>query len=160
MYHKILLASDLTREGLIALREGALLAASCRAQAFLLVVEIESYGSRIANGIHPLPANESGAELLSLGLARLEQLGVSATGQVIAGEPAPVIGAAARRFGADLVVVGHRRQGLIDRWWSGSSGAYLADHMDCSVLLARTPISDAVFEARLNIAASGAGSLG
>ena len=44
-------------------------------------------------------------ELLTLGLGRLRSLGVSATGEVISGEPAPVIGFAARRFGADLVVV-------------------------------------------------------
>ncbi len=146
MYRRILLASYQSREGLIALREGALLAASCGAETFLLVIELGSYGARMASGIHPLPVDESANELLSIGLERLRSLGVNATGEVIVGEPAPVIGAAARRFGADLVLVGHRRQGLLDRWWSGSSGAFLVDNVDCSVLLARTTISDEAFE--------------
>ena len=38
---------------------------------------------------------------------------------------------------------------LLERWWSGESGAYLVDRVPCSVLVARDLISDAEFEAHL-----------
>jgi nucleotide-binding universal stress UspA family protein len=152
MYRRILLASDTSREGLIALREGALIAATCSAKAYLLVIDVETPASRMANGIYPIAPDGTGKELLALGLSRLSRLGVSATGDAIAGEPAVIIGQVARRFGADLVVVGHRRQSFLDRWWSGSSGAYLVDNVSCSVLIARNLISDEEFEARLQAA--------
>ena len=44
--------------------------------------------------------------------------------------------------GADLIVVGHRRQSAFDRWWSGPKGAYLMDCTDCSLLVARNAVSD------------------
>jgi nucleotide-binding universal stress UspA family protein len=84
-----------------------------------------------------------------MGLQRLKRLGVSAAGEVVSGEPALSIGAFAKRFAADLVVVGHRRQSLIERWWSGASGAYIVDHVGCSVLLARDVITDEEFEAHI-----------
>jgi hypothetical protein len=51
--------------------------------------------------------------------------------------------------GADLVVLGHRKQNLIQRWWSGGTGAYISEHVTCSVLIGRNAISDEDFEAAL-----------
>jgi nucleotide-binding universal stress UspA family protein len=150
MYRRILLAADASREGLIALREGVLLASTCAAAVHLLVIEVETPGLRLANGIYPIAPDGTGKELLALGLSRLSSLGVAATGETAAGEPALLIGKVARGFGADLIVVGHRRQSRLDRWWSGSSGAYLVDNVNCSVLIARNLISDQEFEARLH----------
>src|SRR6185503_11976870 len=147
MYRRILLASDGSRETLVALREGALIAKAVGAEVFLLIVERETPGRRVADAVHPLPANTELTDLLALGLARLARLGVKARGELATEEPARAIGAAARRFGADLVVVGHRRQGALERWWSGGSGAYLVDHVGCSVLVARNLVSDDEFEA-------------
>jgi len=48
------------------------------------------------------------------------------------------------------VVVGHRRQTLLERWWSGASGAYLVDNVGCSVLVARNVISDEEIEGVLH----------
>ncbi|HEX4181505.1 MAG TPA: universal stress protein [Caulobacteraceae bacterium] len=150
MYKRILLASDLSRESLVALREGALIARAYEAKVFLLIVDPETYGSRLGDSVHPRPLNGEPAALLELALSRLTRLGVSATGEAVIGEPTPLISAAARRFQADLVVVGHRRQSLFDRWWSGSSGAYLADSVNCSLLIARDVVSDAELEARID----------
>jgi nucleotide-binding universal stress UspA family protein len=152
MFRRILLATDTSREGLIALREGALLASTCTAAVHLLVIDVETPGLRLANGIHPIAPDDTGKNLLALGLSRLSRLGVTATGETAAGEPALLIGKVAKRFGADLIVVGHRRQSRLDRWWSGSSGAYLVDNVSCSVLIARSLISDQEFEARLEAA--------
>lgn len=149
MYRKIVLASDGSRESLVALREGALIASAYGAEVTLLIVERETPGTRLADGVYPRPGDAGGREMLDKGLARLKRLGVKATGQVVSGEPATEIAICARRFGADLVVVGHRRQSLLERWWSGASGAYLSDKVDCSVLIARDVISDAEFEAHL-----------
>ena len=149
MYKRVLLASDGSRESLTALREGALIARALKAEAFLLIVEKETPGTRLADGVYVRPGDAGGRELLDLGLTRLERLGVAARGAVVAGEPAPEIAACARRFRADLVVVGHRRQSMLERWWSGASGAYLSEKLDCSLLIARNVISDQEFEAHL-----------
>ena len=68
---------------------------------------------------------------------------------MVIGEPAPAIGATAKEIGADLVVVGHHRQGFLLRWWSGSTHAYLTDHIGCSLLMARNQMSDEAFEAAI-----------
>jgi nucleotide-binding universal stress UspA family protein len=149
MYKRILLASDGSKESLIALREGALIARAFRTEAHLLIIERETPGLRVADSVYPTVRSEGSEMLLQKGLARLRRLGVRVTGEVVAGEPAPIIAAAARRFEADLVVVGHRRQTLLERWWSGVSGAYLVDNVSCSVLVARDVITDEEFEAAL-----------
>jgi nucleotide-binding universal stress UspA family protein len=154
VYKRILLASDGSRESLVALREGALIAQVLQAKVFLLIVERESPGMRLADGVYPAPRDDEARKLLEFGLARLAGMGVAATGDVVAAEPALAIAARARAFVADLVVVGHRRQSLIERWWSGSSGAYLVDNVGCSVLIARNIISDAEFETHTGAAAS------
>ena len=90
-----------------------------------------------------------GQDLLDLGLTRLRQLGVSATGELSRGEPARLITRCVRATKADLIVLGHRRQSFLDRWWSGPSGGYIIDGVPCSVLIARDTITDAEFERHL-----------
>jgi len=87
--------------------------------------------------------------VLDEGLARLRRLGFSPTGKLVRGEPAIEIGTFARQVGADLVVVGHRKRNLLERWWSGATGAYIVDNLDCSLLVARQAMSDQDFEAKL-----------
>jgi nucleotide-binding universal stress UspA family protein len=155
MYKRILLASDGARESLVALREGALIARALGATVFLLIVEADSPGVQMANGVHPVTRDNAHLrELLTLGLNRLERLGVKSEGDVRSGDPGDLIAEAARAFRADLVVVGHRRKTMLERWWSGASGAYLVDRVSCSVLAARDVISDAEFEAHLAAEAS------
>lgn len=150
MYKRILLASDETRESLVALREGALIARALGAETFLLIVEPATAGQRLADGVYPAPRDSKTAvELLELGLTRLRRLGVPSRGEVVFGEPPAVIAACAQTFRADLIVVGHRRRSLVERWWSGPSGGYLVDTVACSVLVARDTVSDAEFEAYL-----------
>lgn len=150
MYKRILLAFDGSVEGRGALREGALMAKACQAQVFLLSVVAETPGMRIGEGAYPAaPAygQDSYREVLAEGLTRLGEMGLQATAELMIGEPAQVIGAYARQVQADLVVVGHRKQSLLARWWAGPTGSYLVDHVPCSVLIARNAISDEVFTA-------------
>lgn len=154
MYRRVLLACDGTREGLTALREGALLAKDCGARVFLLVMVLETPGTRLADSVHPLPKGADEQRLLDRALARLNEIGLQIAGAVAFGEPALEIGARAKSFEADLVVVGHRRQSWVERWWSGASGAHLIDHVDCSLLVARGVVSDEEFERRLKVLAT------
>jgi len=152
MYKRIVLAFDSTVEGRAALREGALLAKACDAEVFLLSVLVESSSVLVAEGVLVGAAEthlESYQAVLDEGLARLRRLGFSPTGKLVRGEPAIEIGAFARQVGADLVVVGHRKRNLLERWWSGATGAYIVDNLDCSLLVARQAMSDQDFEAKL-----------
>ena len=153
MYKRILLAYDGSREGAIALREGALIAKACRAQVFLLSVVPETGGVLMVEG-----AGQGGVvgkmaeaykEQLQRGVERLRSFGFDPIARLAVGEPSPCIGAVAREMKADLVVVGHRKQNFLARWWSGSTGAYLSDHIPCSLLLSRSEISDEAFEAAM-----------
>jgi nucleotide-binding universal stress UspA family protein len=153
MYRRILLAYDGTREGAIALREGALLAKQCGAKVFALSVLPENEGVLMAQGMYGDVVGQQMDEyraILERGVAVLKRLGVvDAVAKLVVGEPAPSIGAYAKEVKADLVVLGHRRQTLLQRWWSGGTGAYISDHVACSVLIARNAISDEAFEAEL-----------
>ncbi|HXQ10280.1 MAG TPA: universal stress protein [Caulobacteraceae bacterium] len=153
MYKRILLAYDGSREGLIALREGALLAKQCGAQAFLLsVLSSSDLGVPTVDGVHVDVVHEQLAAyeaLLQRGVAVAKQLGLDPVSRLVTGEPTAQIGAFAAEIDADLVVLGHRRKNLLQRWWSGPSGAYITDQVRCSVLIGRNAISDEAFEAEL-----------
>ena len=152
MYKTIVLAFDGSEEGARALREGALLARACNAKVVLLSVVPESGGFIMAEGIQGgvvAQMIEERKELLARGLNRLHLLGCKSVARLEVGEPAPVIGKVACEVGADVVMVGHRKQSLLSRWWSGTNDAYITDHCGCSVVLCRNTISDAAFEAAL-----------
>ena len=72
-----------------------------------------------------------------MGFSPTARLGMGAAGQEIAG--------VAEEIGANHVVVGHRPAGPLARWWFGSVGTYLIEHLRCSVLVAQTEISDDQF---------------
>ena len=146
MYKRLLLACDQSRESLVALREGALIAQMFRAKAHLLIIDRETPETRMAEGVMVCRLSSPGAELLDLGLRRLDRLGVSATGDLARGEAARLIADRVRTLRVDLIVLGHRRQSFIHRWWSGSRGGYIIDEVPCSILIARDTISDREFE--------------
>jgi nucleotide-binding universal stress UspA family protein len=152
MYKRILLAYDGSREGLIALREGALLAKRFGAHVFLLSVlpnlagvspDGAVYGDAVEKQVEAYRA------VLARGVAVSKQLGLEPVAKLVIGEPAPQIGAYAKEISADLVVVGHRRHNALERWWSGATGAYVSDHVTCSVLIGCNAISDEAFEREL-----------
>lgn len=152
MYKRILLAYDGSREGLIALREGAVLARRHGATVFLLSVLPPLSGLAMGEGVYTdntVDQIDGHRALLERGVAVARQLGLEPESRLEIGEPAPRIGAVAKEIGADLVVVGHRRQNALERWWSGGTGAYVSDHVGCSVLIACNGISDEAFQAEI-----------
>lgn len=145
MYQRVLLAYDGSREGRTALREGAIVAKRFGARIFLLSVAAETAGLRIGEAAYAgavAYAQDTYASLFDEAMAKLTELGFRPEGRVVTGEPAEEIARYAREVQADLVVVGHRKKGLLERWWSGQTGAYLSDHLSCSLLIARGTISD------------------
>jgi nucleotide-binding universal stress UspA family protein len=145
MYKRILLAYDGSVEGRTALREGALLARQCDAEVFLLSILADPGTlllAEVALAGSTVQMEDDFTDVLNEGVARLKQLGFDPVAKLVRGEPAKEIGNFARQIGADLIVVGHRRQSAFDRWWSGPKGAYLIDYSDCSLLVARNIISD------------------
>jgi nucleotide-binding universal stress UspA family protein len=148
LYKKVLLAYDGSIEGRRALREGAKLAQLCRAEVFLLaVVELASIVSPDAGLAVPIDEQTAIYEAtLAEGVDRLKALGFSPTSRLETGDPGQKIADVAEEIGAQLVVVGHRPQGPLARWWFGSVGSYLVKRLRCSVLVGQTEISDDEFE--------------
>jgi nucleotide-binding universal stress UspA family protein len=145
MYRRIVLAYDGTLEGRTALREGALLAKRCGAKVFLLSVVAESPGALMVEGAYAAGVvrdQEIYRSVLEEGLRRLTDFGLEAAARLVTGEPPSQIGAYASEVDADLVVVGHRKLKLIERWWSGSLGANLLEYTTCSLLVSRNTMSD------------------
>ena len=152
MYKKIVLAYDGSLEGRAALREGVLLGLRGGAQIHLLAVLAENTGIKMAEGIYagPLAHQQSAHKaVLQEAVNTLKSLGVIVEAKLISGEPAQAIAGYAAQVSADLVIVGHRKQSLLQRWWSGPSGAYLSDYLGCSLLIARTEISQEDFFAEV-----------
>lgn len=151
MYRRVLLAYDGSLEGRTALREGALLARSLGAEIFLLAVVQDSPGVHAAAAATGLVVDMSDRykAVFDEAVARLAELGFQSNAKLVIGEPAEHIASYAREIEADLVVVGHRRQGVFARWWSGSTGAYLSDYLNCSLLIGRTEIGAEAFEGQI-----------
>jgi nucleotide-binding universal stress UspA family protein len=150
MYKRILLAYDGSVEGRTALREGALLARQCSAEVFLLSVLADAGTLLFAEATlagASVRLEDDFMDILNEGVARLRKLGFDPVAKLVRGQPAEEIGNFAREVGADLIVVGHRRQSAFDRWWSGPKGAYLMDYTDCSLLVARNAVGDEAIEA-------------
>jgi len=152
MYQRVLLAYDGSIEGRTALREGALLARRYGARVFVLSVIREAAGTQLGEGVGGGGIAQQQVDyerVLQEGMERLAALGFQASGKLVIGEPAREIAAYAEQVSADLVVVGHRRQSAIGRWWSGPSGAYLSDHIRCSLLVCQNVLDEAQFASLL-----------
>lgn len=146
MYAHILLAYDGTLEGRLALREGALLAQTVGARVTLMAVVQEAYG--LALSVEPivsyLPQDETETfqTVLNEGSGRLTRMGLSHRVRLERGNPSERIAAVAQEIAADLVVVGHSRQGPLAGWLLGSAAADLANSLSCSLLVARKDVAD------------------
>lgn len=145
MYHTILLAYDGSLEGRLALREGARLAQICGARVVLLAV-VEPLADLYyadASAVY-IPPDKTGdfQKILDEGMERLTRMGLKPQARLESGLPAERISAVAQEIMADLVVVGHHKQGVMARWLRGSVTTSLSNSLNCSLLVARLEISD------------------
>ncbi len=160
MYERILIAYDGSPEGLIALREGALLARRDGAALTLISVLADTPAAVLIESFDASVLGERMARCeatLVGGVKELESLGLAAVPRLAFGDPAAQIAQAAREVEADLVVLGHQQRNLLQRWWSDGVGAYVANHVSASVLIARHVLSDAVIFSTEPASAEGGG---
>ncbi len=147
MYRKILLAYDGTETGRVALRQGADLAKSCCSSVFLLAVVDLPTGMLMAESAAPSGLPESQRHdlerILEEGVARLKERELEVEYRLEFGVPVERIMQVAEEISADLIVVGHREQSAIARWWrGGSTGATLLNQAPCSILIAVLPAGE------------------
>ena len=148
LYKKVLLAYDGSIEGRRALREGARIAQLCGAEVSLLAVaEVSAATAAVEVGFVMTITEqvEIFEKILAEGVERLKAMGFAPTASLSIGEAGREIAKVAKAMEANLVVVGHRADGLLSRWFS-SVGTYLVKHLQCSVLIAQTEIGDEEFE--------------
>jgi nucleotide-binding universal stress UspA family protein len=144
MFSNFLLAFDGTREGYEALHEAADLAKRVGAKVHLVSCIHLSAGALMAEGavasnLVDLEAVEM-LKVLNDGIAALKRDGLAVESSLCHGiSPALDIATLATEIGADLIVLGHRDQGLLSRMWNGSVGQQLLARAPCSVLIAVAP---------------------
>jgi hypothetical protein len=74
------------------------------------------------------------------------------SGHLEQGSPSDRITSVAREVGADLVVVGHHKQGVLSRWLKGSVTNDLHNSLQYRLPVARLEVSDEVLFSRTAIA--------
>ena len=117
MYSRILLCYDGSREGRLALREGARLAQITGAAVTLLAVVETASGNVYAIGADTVALGQQKADLdaiLEEGRQRLTGMGLSPQVRIEFGDPVATITRVSVETEADLVVVGHHRHGFLD----------------------------------------------
>lgn len=142
LFARILLCYDGTREGRRALLYGAELARERQAETHLLAVLDNAYWIRGFDAVAADASSiedESARKILTEGVARLQASGVSVVGHLATGSPIDRISQMARELNVDLIVVGHRRCKMLERWWAGQGHGLLLDKASCSVLVAIDP---------------------
>jgi nucleotide-binding universal stress UspA family protein len=104
--------------------------------AYELLVNLYTLGDeRLARQRDALQTQAAAAAHAMAG--RLDEIGIAATPHVRSGDPAHEILAAAEDRGADLIVMGSRGLGGLDRLLLGSVARNVLSHAHCSVLILR-----------------------
>lgn len=140
MYRKILLAYDGTTFCTGALAQATELARLCQAELHLLSVVTIGGGMAIAEAVGTedvMGQAQQDLERSDAAIAEpLRRQGMTVVTCVRYGQPAAEIAAYAHEIEADLVVLGYSGKGLLARWFQGSVGSKLMDHLPCSLLVA------------------------
>jgi nucleotide-binding universal stress UspA family protein len=138
MYKNILLAFDGSPDGREALTQAENLALACGARVHLLAIIDQSENMLVVEGVPLIVDNQAFViqSVLDEGVKRLRGAGCSANNELKYGRPAEQIVLSATELNADLIVVGHRHQGMLARWLNGSVGESIVHHPPCSVLVA------------------------
>jgi len=144
MYKRIVLAYDGSEAGQKALLDCSEIARWSHAELFLVAV-MPIPGPNLAidgamlTGSDPAEIEREHSRTLEAGITGLANLGYSAHGELLVGEPVVEIASHARKVAADLIVVGHKqRKGWAARWWRGFTSGSLIEHAPCSVLVVIT----------------------
>ena len=145
MYKRILLAYDGSAPGQLALLDCNEIAQWSHSELTLIAVMPLPLSALGPEGIvydEALQTSEKNRfqAILDAGVRKLADAGLTARGDVVTGDPVDEIVRSARKFEADLIVVGHKHlDGWAARWWRGSVSRTLIEHAPCSVLVVITP---------------------
>ena len=145
---KALLAIDGSCESALALETTASLRWPPGAQLEVLTVlptDVEWFGGPWEFGGAYVPSDDvrdrlrtDREALLERAVACLRRPGIGVAARLVTGRAASVIVEVAEEIGADLVILGARGHGAIERALLGSVSAEVVDQTHCSVLVART----------------------
>jgi nucleotide-binding universal stress UspA family protein len=144
MYKRILLAYDGSEAGQQALLEGHEIAQWSHAELTLIAVmplPLTALGPEVGAFDATTQAADKShyQKVLDAGVRKLAEAGLTAHGDVVAGDAVSEIAACARHIQADLIVVGHKHlDSWAARWWRGSVSKALVEHAPCSVLVVIT----------------------
>jgi nucleotide-binding universal stress UspA family protein len=138
MFTKILLAYDGSEPSKKAFDRSLEMAKCFKAElAIVTVIRPPDY----AEDVETEAIIENARNHFDQELARLRSLagasGITPTTQLRVGHPAEQIIAAADEWHADLIVTGHRGQGLFERWLLGSISRLVIAYARCAVLVVR-----------------------
>jgi nucleotide-binding universal stress UspA family protein len=138
MYQKVLLAFDGSPDGREALVQAEALAFACGAAVHLLAIVGPSENLLVAEGMSSIPDNQQFViqSVLDESVRRLRRAGCTADSEIRYGKPTDRIILSAREMDADLIVIGHRDQRTLARWFNGSIGESILHQAPCSVLVA------------------------
>lgn len=132
----IVVAYDETEPAKRALARAADLAQAFEAKLVVTsVAPLGAAGPRGGGPVDPVDPPERHREELEHAQAFLQERGLEAELQAGVGDPADAIVALAEERSADLIVVGTREPGLIDRLFKGSVSAAVSRHARCDVLI-------------------------
>jgi nucleotide-binding universal stress UspA family protein len=140
MYQRILLTYNATAHNAEALHQAGELARLAKADLHMLGIVVTTGGFAFAQASGLQDAVELERQRVEQAVTSaakaLRDDGVNVTASIGEGEPANLVLACARRFKADLIVLGPSNQGILARWFQGSLGAQLLSNLPCSMLIA------------------------
>lgn len=139
MYKNILVAVDGSEHSARALEQAAQLAKTFASRLTLVhaypstvdIVGASDYSSVLAR------RTERGQGVLDAMRAQLDGSGLSAEEVLCEGPPADAVLSQAKELEADLVVLGSRGLGMVERWLLGSVGHKVCHLAHCPVLIVR-----------------------
>jgi nucleotide-binding universal stress UspA family protein len=99
------------------------------------VAPVEGAGPRGGTGIDPTDTPSEHESQLARAQAKLAGRAVTVEFQPALGEPAEAIIEAAEHLDADMIVVGTREPGMLDRLFRGSVSAAVSRNATCDVLI-------------------------
>ena len=133
---KILVAYDGSAEAKLAVERAAEIAKLENAEVVVVSVTPVMADARGA-GIDPTSDVPEHRRQLDDAVARLSELGTTARAIEVVGHPADAIIQIAENEKANLVVIGSRGLGGVQRFLMGSVSARVAQHAPCNVYIAR-----------------------
>lgn len=137
VYRRILHPTDGSACSRIASRHAAYLARALGAEVTVLYVVDVDYHAGIHLGEEAHELIEEAHEVTADAAHIAEAAEVTVHRSVVRGDPARAIVAVAKRDGCDLVIMGAKGEGFLERVLLGSVSTHVVEHAHCPVLVIR-----------------------